>query len=325
MNINLTTYCNLKCPYCFARDLWESAGNEPDDKEISIKNLKNVIDFMKKSGVREFRMIGGEPTLHSRFKEVYDIVSKNGFWVTIFSNGTIAKEKTEFLAKQKNISSIIINIQHPAVYSLKQREMLNFTLSKLNKFINLGFVVYKTDFNARFIIKLVEKYNLRDSVKFSIAAPSLKNKNVYVELKNHKKVIRRLLELSRIFRRHNIAWYPDTTFMWCFFTKKQLDELYLNVGFKPVNFCHPVLEVAPNLTVYRCYGTASLSNPKLKITDFKDDKDARSYFFRKEMLLKNAGVLKGCLRCDLKGEVCGAGCIAQILRSFPKRDYDYIY
>lgn len=325
MNINITTYCNLKCPYCFAVDLWESAGNKQDDKEISIKNLKIVMDFMKKSGLREFRMFGGEPTLHTRFEEVYDIISRNGFDVIMFSNGIIAKEIVEFLSKQKNIRNICINVQHPDGYSSEQSEILNFTLSSLNRVINLGFVVYKLDFDAYFIIDLIEKYNLIRDVKWSIAAPCLKHKNISIKLEDHKKVIARLVKHSRRFKRHHIRWYPDTTFMWCLFKKEQLDELYRNVGFKPKNLCLPVLEVAPNLTVYRCYGTASLTNPRLKITKFKNEEDAFMYFSKKEAFLKKIGVFKECFKCDLKGSVCGGGCIAHILRSFPKKNCGYIY
>lgn len=325
MNVNLATYCNLKCPYCFAADLWESAGNKRDDKEIGIKNLKKVINFMKKSESREFRMFGGEPTLHTRFEKVYDIISRNGFSVVIFSNGIISKEKVEFLRRQKNIASIAINVQNPNVYSSRQYEMLNFTFSNLNKFINLGFVIYKTDFDAYFIIDLIEKYNLKREVKWSIAAPCFNHKNVSVKLKDHKKVIRRLIEHSRRFKRYSICWHPDTTFMWCLFTKKQLDELDRNVGFKPGNLCHPVLEVTPNLTVHRCYGTASLTNPTLKITDFKDEADAQMYFSKKEMPFKRIGVFKECFACDLRGKVCGGGCLVHILKTFSIQELTHIY
>jgi len=238
MNINITTYCNLKCPYCFAKDLWESAGDKQDDKEISIQNLKIVMGFMKNSGVREFRMFGGEPTLHTRFEEVYDIVSRNGFSVAIFSNGIISKEKVEFLSKQKNLDGIVINIQYPNSYSSKQYEMLNRTLYKLNKYINLSFVIYELDFDAHFIIDLVKKYNLKRVIKWSIAAPSFKHKNVYVKPEDHRKVIGRFVEYSRRFKRHHIRWYTDTTFMWCLFTKEQLDELIIMLDLRLImNVC----------------------------------------------------------------------------------------
>lgn len=325
MNINLTTYCNLNCPYCYAVDLWKSAGDKQDDREISIKNLRIVIDLMKRSGLSEFRMFGGEPTLHSRFEEVYDLVSRNGFGVSIFSNGIIAKERVEFLSRKKNLNGLAISVLEPAFYSPKQSRMLKFTLSRLNRFINLGFVVYQPDFDAYFIVDLIKKYNLRRLMKWSISTPCFKHKNVFVKLKDHKKVAAGLVEHSRIFKRHHIIWTPDTIFMSCLFTKGQSDELLRNVGFRPLDLCTPALEVAPNLTVYRCYGAAALTNPALKITDFRDAAEAHSYFVRKEMHFKKVGVFKECFNCDLKGRTCNGGCVVHILKSLPKQDWGYIY
>jgi len=325
MNVNITTYCNLKCPYCFAVDLWQSAGNRKSDKEISLKNLNKVMDFMKRSGASVFRILGGEPTLHTKFEKVYDTISRHGFSTIIFSNGIIPNKIVEFLSTKDNIQSIVINVQHPQDYSLKQYKQLNFTLSRLGKRIILGSVIYKTNFDISFAINLIEKYNLERDVKISIAAPVLKNKNINIKIEDHKKIISELVKQSLIFKRHRIRWFPDTTFMWCLFTKKQLDELYCNVKFEPVNLCRPPLEIVPNLTVYRCYGTASLTNPKLKITSFKNANDAIDYFSKKEAPFKTLGVFEKCFRCDIKGSVCGAGCMVHILQSLPKKDYGYIY
>lgn len=325
MNINLTTYCNLKCPYCFARDLADACGNKPEDKELTLDNLKIILSFMKRSGLRWFRMIGGEPTLHSKFEEIYDRVSSGGFYVTIFSNGIIAEEKVKFLEKQVNLKDVCINIQPRQAYSQRQKEAIDFSLSRLNRLVNLSFVIYRNDFDPRFIITLVTKYNLRREIKISIACPSLVNKNVYIKLSNHKQIIRRMCSLSGIFKKHRISWYPDTTYMWCLFSKKQLGRLSANVGFSPANLCTPVLEVAPNLNVYRCYGAVGITRPGLKLTDFRNEKDAYGYFLKKDAILKRVGALNDCPLCDLKGGVCGGGCIVQILKTIPNRTKGYIY
>lgn len=313
MNINIVNYCNLKCPYCFAVGLWKSSVDKIKAEEINIRNLKKVINFMKRSNISNFRMFGGEPTLHSRFEEVYDIISMNGFTVDMASNGVISRQRVDFLSKKKNLKNIAVNIQPPASYTVEQYEMINFTLTKLNKLINLGFVIDTLDFDGYFIIDLIKKYELRQSVKWSIAAPCFNQKNVSIKIEDHKKVIKRMVSHSRRFKRYNIHWYPDTTFMWCLFTKKQLDELYRNVRFIPENLCLPVLEVSPDLTVYRCYGTARLTNPELKIMDFKDEDDAYMYFFKKEMPFKTVGVFKKCYTCDSRGKMCGGGCLVHII------------
>lgn len=287
--------------------------------------MSKVIKFMKKSGHGTFRIFGGEPTLHSRFEEVYNTISKNNFSTVIFSNGVIPRQRIEFLKAQPNLRQIVVNTQHPSDYRPYQYEQFKFSLLRLGSLITLGFVVYKTNFDSTFIVDLIERYGLNRKVKVSIAAPLCGGKNSYIELKDHKKVIKRLVRQSSVFKRHGIRWYPDTTFMWCLFTQGQLAELYDNVRFSPINLCTPVLEVAPNLSVYRCYGAASLSNPKLKITDFGNEKEAFGYFARKEAPFKTLGVFAKCFRCDMRGQACGAGCIVHILQSLPKKDYGYIY
>lgn len=301
MNINITTYCNLKCPYCFAVDLWDSAGNKKDDKEMNLKNLKAVLEFMKRSKMRVFPMFGGEPTLHPKFMEVYDLITKSGLWVVVFSNGVIANDRVEFLKEQKNLSGICINIQHPDDYLAHQWKSVESTLRELSKHIRLGFVIYKKDFNGYFMIDMINKYNLNRVVKWPIAAPTLKKENVYIKTEDHKEVIERFVKHSRGFKKSNISWHPDTTYMWCLFSKEQLDELYQNVKFVPVNLCKPVLEVAPNLSVFRCYGTASLTNPKMKITDFNGEKEAYEYFEKREIALKRVGIFQECFNCSLRG------------------------
>jgi hypothetical protein len=325
MNINLTTRCNLKCPYCFATDLWECAGSGPDDKEISMENLAVAIDFLKRSKVKTFRMFGGEPTLHSRFEDVYNTVTGHGFLVEIYTNGVIAREKVDFLSRQRNVKNIIINAQEPGFYSDGEHASFLYTLSRLGGLANVSFVVHTVDFDAHFLIDLIERYGLKRFIKVSIATACYKNGNVSIGINDHATVIQRLVEQSRRFAGHDLMWFPDTTFMWCLFTKEQLEELDRNVNFKPGNLCIPVLEVTPNLSVFRCYGTASLSDPGMKITDFTDVWDAFWYFSKKEQHFKRAGIFKGCVTCASNGRECSSGCLVHILKSFPGRKWGYIY
>jgi len=48
-----------------------------------------------------------------KFEEVYETVSRSGLDITIWSNGIIPKERTEYLSKQTNTTNIQINVQHP--------------------------------------------------------------------------------------------------------------------------------------------------------------------------------------------------------------------
>jgi len=325
MNINITTICNLRCPYCFAVDLWKAAGKRPSDREISIANLHKVIRFLKRSKIWEFRMIGGEPTLHSRFERIYTEVADNGFRVELFSNGVINGRKVDFLARQDSLDAIVINIQQLEMYRPAQRRQLMYTLERLGSRVSLGYVIYRTDFDLRFLIPIMAKYPVRRGVKLSFAAPTLTCRNAYLPPHKHRLVIQRLVVQAGQLGKAGIKMFPDTAFMWCLFTKQQLESLRRSINFRPVNLCMPVLEVSPNLTVFRCFGTASLTDPRLKITRFKNVQEAFKYFSAREAGIKQAGLFGECLHCQIKGSLCGGGCVAEIVKSLRQPLRNFVY
>jgi len=318
MNVALTSYCNQKCLYCFGSDAMSFGRNTQDGREISAKNLNKVMGFMKKSGVSIFNMIGGEPTLHSKFEGVYDTISDNGFSVMLFSNGIIDERRVEFLRKKDNLVDILININHPKDYSSKHWAMVNNALSRLNKKITLSFRVYELNFDPRFLFELIDKYKLMRLINWAIACPSLIKDNIYIKLEDHEKVIKRMVRFSRESKKRNIRWYSDSGFISCAFGNGKLKELYHNIGFKPVINCLPPIEVSPNLRVFRCLGLAPKSHPDLKLTDFKNLGEAERYFFVKSLPFKKIGGMDRCFKCkDLISGKCGGGCLVHILKKFP--------
>lgn len=75
--------------------------------------------------------------------------------------------------------------------------------------------------------------------------------------------------------------------------------------------------MAPNLQVFRCFGTAPKTRPGLKITDFKNLKEAESYFFNKSLPFKRIGGMDKCFRCEhIISQKCGGGCMVYILKRF---------
>jgi len=57
---------------------------------MSLEDFKWLIDFSKRSGVYEVRLIGGEPTLHPQFLEIIQelLFDDEITHIHIFSNGT---------------------------------------------------------------------------------------------------------------------------------------------------------------------------------------------------------------------------------------------
>ena len=69
MNIILNSYCNLKCNYCFADEYMEETVNTPGKSMDFDYFTQEMLPKIKTSGGINF--MGGEPTLHPRFNEMF--------------------------------------------------------------------------------------------------------------------------------------------------------------------------------------------------------------------------------------------------------------
>ena len=82
LQIFITNKCNLKCTGCFAR---KAMGDSNQD--ISLDEYERVIiDFIQKEG-KQINLLGGEPLLHPKLREILDINKKYGLKTTIYTNG----------------------------------------------------------------------------------------------------------------------------------------------------------------------------------------------------------------------------------------------
>ncbi|MBP3818916.1 MAG: 4Fe-4S cluster-binding domain-containing protein [Butyrivibrio sp.] len=115
----LESKCNKYAHGCYA------VNNEIDD--ISYEDAKYCIDkyFSHIDYTNEFHLIGGEPLLYSRIKEIIEFIGQryrkqiNSFCIT--TNGTIIPNKDILEASQKyNLKFVISNYQN-SIPNLKNR------------------------------------------------------------------------------------------------------------------------------------------------------------------------------------------------------------
>jgi len=79
--IELTRYCNLRCPHCFV-----DAG-EKRDVEMSTERILRLLDELAGMGVFSVVITGGEPSLQPDFVHIVRHAYDLGFVVAIASNG----------------------------------------------------------------------------------------------------------------------------------------------------------------------------------------------------------------------------------------------
>lgn len=104
-----TNNCNLKCKHCYRLK------GEYDKQELSLDEIKDVIDQMNKMGAFVVEITGGECTLHKNFKEIIEYAYPRMNVLGVLTNGmNITEELVEKLNpyKDKLLWSISLDSCH---------------------------------------------------------------------------------------------------------------------------------------------------------------------------------------------------------------------
>jgi len=89
-SVELTMRCNLRCKHCYI-PLSQRAGT--GKKELSLNEFKGYFDEFADAGTLWLLLTGGEPLLRPDFLEIYDAAKRNGFIISLFTNGTLLNDR----------------------------------------------------------------------------------------------------------------------------------------------------------------------------------------------------------------------------------------
>ena len=84
VSLNVTLRCNLTCSMCTTCY---------DSPELSLTEIKGIIDQTADWGVEVFNPLGGEPFMRSDIEKILSYAVQRGFYVTVTTNGTLITEK----------------------------------------------------------------------------------------------------------------------------------------------------------------------------------------------------------------------------------------
>lgn len=99
LELQITTACNLRCRHCYI--------GKSRVTEIERETIRNVLDeFQEMQGLR-LLITGGEPLLHTRFKEINSLLPEYGFRKVLFTNGVLLSDG---LVKSLNVNEIQVSI-----------------------------------------------------------------------------------------------------------------------------------------------------------------------------------------------------------------------
>ncbi len=96
MEIEFSLRCNFSCPYCYVP--------QPDyyNNELTLEEIHHTILQAKALGAKKIIILGGEPTIYPKIKELIGFIREQELQVEIFTNGSgVTSEFAQFLFANK--------------------------------------------------------------------------------------------------------------------------------------------------------------------------------------------------------------------------------
>lgn len=160
----ITNQCNLNCVTCYNR-----SGLNTKKAELSLGQIENTIKLFIPYGLKRFLFSGGEPTLHSEFEKILDLIDKYPqITFGIVTNGTNPNRKLlEFLNTRDNFKLQISLDGSCEELNAKTRGVGNF-----NKTVNFAKQIHNTKL-APLLKMVISQSNYSDVENFCDLALSL--------------------------------------------------------------------------------------------------------------------------------------------------------
>lgn len=268
MNIMVNNYCNLRCSYCFASTEMYEKSEKQNMKE---KDFFKILTYLKRNGIKEVRIIGGEPTIHPKFKEFLQVVVRDPWFesIFIFSNCTFSLEtlyEIMLVAKKKKV--VVLPNYNEGEFLGKKRELVENNLKTLTRcgiVKTLGINIYSEDFDYTYAIDKAVELGIKQ-IRWSITTPNYKlseNFDVKGYFRGFYEVLKGFLKACK--EKGIYAMLDCNTIPPCVFTEEEKKEL---TGYKEDLFertdCGVILDINPELEIFRCFGMSEGYHEKMK-------------------------------------------------------------
>lgn len=309
VRIYLTENCNASCAWCFNKK------TRNPELDMDTEKIKKLIDYLHEHKVPKLRVMGGEPTLHPDFVEIWNYAIGKFKRQTLFTNG---------LEKEKLLS-----------IDLDESTGINFNFNFVNTPLDPDICSKFKEFSTEIVIrketdeqKLFEKIlevqensvKLDTSIKFNLTIDC--TLDIFKYRKEMQDKLNKILDFAIEHSDYNWGW--DHSYPRCFLTDDIIEKM-LEVGY------HNILSPFPNsyhINQCKSIGGCSalvLSNFKLvhcnqyrnNSIDIFDEKGEIIPYNRFSNFLKCEGLTKfeslrntGCMDCKYFLQQCNGGCVA---------------
>lgn len=143
LDFRITSQCNMHCSFCFGTTI---------DGEVSTEKLLPFFLFLRKNGVKNVVLTGGEPSLAKNFSETIFILKDLGYRIALSTNGSfwLNSEIKKIVLRECEWIAFPIESAYPQIHnhmrSPNHYEMIYLILSQIKEIapnikIKIGTVV----------------------------------------------------------------------------------------------------------------------------------------------------------------------------------------
>jgi radical SAM protein with 4Fe4S-binding SPASM domain len=309
-NIILTTNCNRKCSYCFAKD------NLNSPMHFNINDFIKVVNWLEKNKRSIYRIgfLGGEPTTHPNFTDFLSYTLSKRLNTLIFTNGVIEDDSfynnvlnIAFKYGVKNSSDLgfLVNVNEEKIRSEKETFLQKRFFKEFGRVSTLSFNIFEESFNPMFLLDIIQKYSMKRSIRLGIAAP-LGNSNKYLDTKFYKIAAKKIIELGNEATKKDIAIGFDCGFVRCMFSDEDMKQIE---GIKKENIvfdCGPIIDIYPNLEITNCYPLSR--KERFSIEDYSYSEIQEKF---RTIIRNMSNIFEECDSCNFYlSKECDGGCKA---------------
>ncbi|MEK5164482.1 radical SAM protein [Paenibacillus sp. FSL R5-0527] len=169
LDLNVTNRCNLLCKHCVFNS------GAPNDDELSLMEIRTIIDDAKEQGLEDLHITGGEPLLRKDLTDIISYADSRGLKLRLISNGTLLTGAKLTELKQAGLRELMISLdgmegQHDEIRGC--RGSFQKTVTAVTQAVQMGFNVRVNAvafaFNLEDLLELVHFLNELKVSAFSV-------------------------------------------------------------------------------------------------------------------------------------------------------------
>lgn len=301
--IAITECCTFNCKWCYA------SSNQEHDQNMPLDMYQKILKVLKKSGIKQITLGGGEPLQHPDFIEIVRLSTELGFITNINTNAFFLDNNLINKLLKFNVSQIAIDIE--STFAL-EHDTIRGKQGSFNKAINAVDELKETNLNI-VIQTVLTKNNLKNVLAvFRLA----KDKNI------SKFRVLDLLPVGKAKALQNEVPRPLSKYMDIICKEAEKLGVKKFISYDPI---FPITQTYSFETIkVNCPSRIGLmgqilvdgtmaycaSAMNIKLYNVLDYEDIRSIHKATIKRIKSQMTSNSCLSCNYY-ELCGGGCIAR--------------